>query len=593
MYEIATYGNHNLQNSRFVVGTTDNRSLSSVNIQTIPLARGNGDNVVNTRLASRPITLEGGILASTNDLYNSYRLRYEQIFNQDAHLLRTISKWRQVYKPITTSNVVLTNDATTAAINTTDWQWDTPTSLSWNVDTSLSANNYATMVLGFVSVSLVTEIAAAWNVEFWIYIPDAQYITSLDFKLGNDSTHYYSANITGNLENGIFENGWNLISIPFANLSATGSVTASAIDYLGVQLNYSSLQENMTGVLLDGVIMVDDTYVRNYKCRVQEVSISGKNSDIADSSTTIQLLNYTGYSTSTHPITLFTATGVTATNNTQKFVLDGSISSLPLFTLDINTATAIQTIEIANLYTSRSIILDASGLSAGSNLQFGSDSYIVTKDGENVDFTGTIPLFGIGTQRAKMIITGSGDTLTPSSIITRTGSRPASAGDRGVNLSAQSFLTTTANPITKITYTASTYLFSITGAPFSLNWSIRTDSAGSPSATIVGSGTLAVTPGFYNNQDFTISGLSISVSTATTYWFVIEDSYTTSVNTAYNLYWDYDSANPYASGVAKTSANSGSTWSSSLTGDNVFRIYQSPTPAWNLDWSAATYKYYR
>lgn len=82
---------------------------------------------------------------------------------------------------------------------------------------------------------------------YWVYLPDASSITSINLKWGSDYTaNYYTTTSTTTQQGTTFQDGWNLISIDWANATLIGSPTLTSYDSIQVTFNYDSTLQ--TGV---------------------------------------------------------------------------------------------------------------------------------------------------------------------------------------------------------------------------------------------------------------------------------------------------------------------------------------------------------
>jgi len=83
------------------------------------------------------------------------------------------------------------------------------------------------------------------NEFFWIYLPNASAITSVDYQFGSSNTAYYdSGAITTTSLGAAFQNGWNLIQVPWPNFSIHGSPANAAINYINLSITYNGTIQN-------------------------------------------------------------------------------------------------------------------------------------------------------------------------------------------------------------------------------------------------------------------------------------------------------------------------------------------------------------
>lgn len=71
----------------------------------------------------------------------------------------------------------------------------------------------------------------------WVYISIGTNLTSVNLRIGSDSSNYYSLTVTTNQQSIAFINGWNLCQFQWSSMSVTGSPVTTAIDYARITLN--------------------------------------------------------------------------------------------------------------------------------------------------------------------------------------------------------------------------------------------------------------------------------------------------------------------------------------------------------------------
>jgi len=75
----------------------------------------------------------------------------------------------------------------------------------------------------------------------WVYLPSAAAITSLDVKWGSDVTaNYYHLTVTTTQQGTAFQNGWNLIALPWTSATLVGTPTLTAYDSVQLTVAYNS-----------------------------------------------------------------------------------------------------------------------------------------------------------------------------------------------------------------------------------------------------------------------------------------------------------------------------------------------------------------
>lgn len=71
----------------------------------------------------------------------------------------------------------------------------------------------------------------------WVYLPSGAAITSIDIRWGSDITaNYYHLSVTTTQQGTVFQNGWNLIALPWVSATKVGTPVVTAFD--SVQVNF-------------------------------------------------------------------------------------------------------------------------------------------------------------------------------------------------------------------------------------------------------------------------------------------------------------------------------------------------------------------
>lgn len=116
---------------------------------------------------------------------------------------------------------------------------------------SVQTNLAAGQTTGFLQNSTMTavDLTNEYNNNatqfFQVYLPNAAAITSLELQLGSGvGAYYHLAGITTTWQGTAFQNGWNLIAVPFPSMTAVGSPAITAINFIKVIFTYNSTQQN-------------------------------------------------------------------------------------------------------------------------------------------------------------------------------------------------------------------------------------------------------------------------------------------------------------------------------------------------------------
>lgn len=131
-------------------------------------------------------------------------------------------------------------------------------SVKFDVDVSQSANNKATIYNSDMTAIDLSAYQGTGVIRFWAYFPEftddtSQYISSVEFRWGNDSSNYWSQTIAKPANSAIFQDRWNLLEFNWRDATETGTVTETAIDYLLVTINYAAGQADDVGFRINGI----------------------------------------------------------------------------------------------------------------------------------------------------------------------------------------------------------------------------------------------------------------------------------------------------------------------------------------------------
>jgi len=155
-----------------------------------------------------------------------------------------------------TSNGTWAIDATTDAVNLTLDEAEKKQgsgSLNFDLDVSVGAGNAASITN---STLTAVDLDAHENQSVlfaWVYIPDTTYLSSFGLRWGSDASNYWSNTVTAQYSGISFKTGWNRIGFVWNTATATGSPSASAVDYLQFTVNYSVSQTDDTDFRLDEI----------------------------------------------------------------------------------------------------------------------------------------------------------------------------------------------------------------------------------------------------------------------------------------------------------------------------------------------------
>jgi len=75
-----------------------------------------------------------------------------------------------------------------------------------------------------------------------VYIPTPGAVTSIALNFGNDASNYWTNTVTAASDATEFKTGWNLLRFNWDSATKTGTVNATTIDYLKVDVNYNGTE---------------------------------------------------------------------------------------------------------------------------------------------------------------------------------------------------------------------------------------------------------------------------------------------------------------------------------------------------------------
>lgn len=593
MQTLVYFGNYNLQKDIYKISIDGTRNLTGNDVQTQDVARANGTTVVNTRLTPKSITLQGTLQSSAS----SQKIRktisdFDYIFNTtESNFLRVEEDWQEVIPTTTTAGWTTTLDATGLALNTTDYELTTA-SLGFTADVSTNTANIATITYTGSTVALNSYTDPSLN--FSLFADDTYYINSIDVKFGTDSSNYYQAtNITQNYEGKQINNGVNKFSLLLASMTTAGTVNTASIGYFQLSINYATDAEDIN-FRLNPIIVVDEKTTRNFPVyRSGEITRAGLFWMNNFERFTANFINYTGISQSTHQYNLLTAQTITGSVATYKFSLDGNTTMSPLFTTSVKTATSVDSMSFTNLQTGKKITLDLSDITADDTITFGGLDFRPLLNGNPLDSSeGFVPFFEPGINRVQVAVNGESSATVPTPAIvsnTERSQTPPITTNRNAGRMAMQFTATQ----TGIINTIDIRVRAITDEGFdfttSYDYVVVEDNSNEPTGTVLASGSFNLLTG-QPMATVSLSGLGVSVTTASKYWVMIPSGTRDSESFIYRkLFWEADSTGAYAGGIGLQCKDGNSdmtvttaTWEA-VSGDLYFTTTITVSPAWNLE----------
>ena len=129
-------------------------------------------------------------------------------------------------------------------------------SFNFDADVSQSGNNKIEIVNTTLATLDLSEFEDLSTWLFWAYIPDVTNFTGFTLYWGDDTSNYWSATVTTDIDGSAWANGWNRVKVDWADATATASPDKTAIDYIQVDYSYGAGQGDDTDFRLDDLIIV-------------------------------------------------------------------------------------------------------------------------------------------------------------------------------------------------------------------------------------------------------------------------------------------------------------------------------------------------
>jgi len=129
-------------------------------------------------------------------------------------------------------------------------------SASFNFDTDGGANDKIIIVNTTLNTLDLSEFEDLATWLFWVYIPDVTNFTSVTLYWGSDTSNYWSATVTKDIDGSNWVNGWNRVKINWADATKTLAPDKTLINYIQIDYTYSAAQAADTDYRLDDLILV-------------------------------------------------------------------------------------------------------------------------------------------------------------------------------------------------------------------------------------------------------------------------------------------------------------------------------------------------
>jgi hypothetical protein len=100
---------------------------------------------------------------------------------------------------------------------------------------------------GSIQISTLNSVDLTGHVSIdnlfaWVYMPTGSAITSLNFKWGSDYTaNYYTLTVSTTQQGTVFQNGWNLIALPWVTATKVGTPVVTTYKAIQLTVAYNSI----------------------------------------------------------------------------------------------------------------------------------------------------------------------------------------------------------------------------------------------------------------------------------------------------------------------------------------------------------------
>ncbi len=197
---------------------------------------------------------------------------FTQDYAQNFDANKSISLANKIYTQWNTGVKTLRIEAPTLTSPTT--LCDTGTTTGWSatvgadaitLDTTYSVAGGGAIVFnllagsssGYVENSTLSPVDLSGLVNtatgfLWVYMPTASSITSVDVRWGSSSSNYYHYTATTTQQGTAFQNGWNLIALPWVSATKVGTPVDTTYQYVRVTVAYDSTLQ--TGFKIDNLV---------------------------------------------------------------------------------------------------------------------------------------------------------------------------------------------------------------------------------------------------------------------------------------------------------------------------------------------------
>ena len=127
-------------------------------------------------------------------------------------------------------------------------------SIKWGIDAS--GGTTAGIENSDINEFDITDYLHGHSAVFvWVDIASTTNLTNFILRLGNDSSNYYPMTTTTRHDGTAFQAGWNLLRFDLTSLTATGTVTDTAIDYSAIYMTKAAGKVSETNYRFDWMML--------------------------------------------------------------------------------------------------------------------------------------------------------------------------------------------------------------------------------------------------------------------------------------------------------------------------------------------------
>ena len=402
MKNLILYGSQNLSNKKCGVEDISNFRGNLNTIQKIRNSRFAGSTVVEKKVEEKSIVLRGVLRSTPDKTLEEILNEYSGGLSKEDRYLRLSTNYHVFTTLADRTGWQVMGDTTSLDFDTEEFQYGDG-SIVFNNDVS-EANTYCGV---YTNVAEETDLSAYGNsgsFEAWVYLPTSVGVESIEIRVGNDASNYYSGGVTQQYDGTPFEMGWNYISILVESMDITGTIDPYSIgEYLYTAINYNDLMTDNDDFRVGGILWQDEDNTRNFKAYVEDFRVSMGHSDINRASFDMAVMAYEGVAESTGDYVVLGTYGQTVATYTDSVDLEGTYTPLPRFIIDVKAATNVSKITFSNVSTGDSVAIERT-FSAGERVVIDTSNKEVTVNGVAVDYDDVLPRFMIGKNYIRVAI---------------------------------------------------------------------------------------------------------------------------------------------------------------------------------------------